>query len=498
MDKLSRLLINSAEYNDQVAFTTNDGNKSTYAEMCQSWRALETFIISRGFASQSRIGILLPTKDRYLVSIGAILLSNNVYVPLDYNAPIIRNLHTIRDNCLQGLFISSSIYEQNKSEFPDHEVKLIESQDFIFLTLMTESKVVDIPIDLAYMLNTSGSTGKPKGVMVRHENALSFISWASSAFAFSKQDKFTSIAPFHFDLSIFDLYVAIKHGASILFFESNDIKNPMLLAKKISDEKITVMYATPTILMLLLRYGKLHKYDYSSLRYVFFAGEVFPIEQLKQLKTVWSHVQFCNWYGPTETNVCTYFEIPDVIDEQDVPFPIGKDCLPSTTQIAEDGELLVSGGLVTPGYWNNPQKNQTAFISDSSNVVWYKTGDIVSVDSSGNYIFKGRKDRMIKRRGYRIELDELEHHLQNHSAVQVAAVISTIDKKGNLIIVCYYTTTSVTTTLSSADFRDYLLETVPIYMLPDKYVAIDELPKTSTQKIDYVFLTNSYNRDGTN
>lgn len=485
MVSLSTLLNNSKAYSKKKAFTTSEGVIKSYADLFQGWNEIQSVLINNEYTNQKRIGILLSAKDKSLECIGGILLSKNVYVPLDFNAPISRNLHIIRDNCLHGLFVDGTIYKENQNQFPDHEISLLDAMDFVFLSFKSVDQVEGIPTDLAYILNTSGSTGKPKGVMIRHENAVSFINWASDKFEFSANDKFTSIAPFHFDLSIFDLYVSIKHGASLLFLEPDDIKNPMLLAKKIADEQITVMYATPTVLMLLLRYGKLHKYDFSKLRYVFFAGEVFPIEQLKQLKRIWSHVQFGNWYGPTETNVCTYFEVPEIIENQEVPFPIGKECLSQTTKIATNGELLVTGSLVTPGYWNNPQKNQSAFTTDTDNRKWYKTGDIVILDDDGNYVFKGRKDRMIKRRGYRIELDELEHIVRNYPAVQDAAIISTKNKKDALVIICYYTANENSVSISAADFRDYLLESVPLYMLPDKYIVINQLPKTSTQKIDY-------------
>lgn len=491
MDHISEILANCIQYQSKDAYVSSDGGRCSYTTLLQYWEDLKCFLLDIKFNSQKRIGILINSKEKGLQCIGGILLSNNVYVPLDFDAPLHRNIHIIQDNMLHGLFIESHTYDDYKSNLPDHKVSPLE--DFIFLTFESTNTPNFIPINLAYILNTSGSTGRPKGVMISHLNALTFINWASSHFEFRSTDKFTSIAPFHFDLSIFDIYVCLHHGASVLLLEPSDIKNPLLLAKLISDSGITVLYATPTVLMLLLRYGKLHKYDYSNLRYVFFAGEVFPIQPLKQLKAAWSHVEFYNWYGPTETNVCTFYKIPSIAENQETPFPIGESCISNTTFVAPDGELLVSGDGVAAGYWNNDSKNQSSFIEDEDNVRWYKTGDLVSIDNSGNYVYRGRKDRMIKRRGYRIELDELEHLVRGLSEIQDSAVLSTINDKNELCIICFFTSKEGNAIkLSASEIRDYLLGVIPAYMLPDSYIHLDLLPKTSTHKTDYQALVSKY------
>ena len=183
------------------------------------------------------------------------------------------------------------------------------------------------PDDLAYILYTSGSTGKPKGVMLSHQNALSFVDWCSEVFEPGEIDRFSSHAPFHFDLSILDIYVSIKHGATLVLVEEEIGKDPIRLAALISDKRISIWYSTPSILSFLAQYGKLDQYEFPDLRLVLFAGEVFPIKHLRMLKDLLPKPRYFNLYGPTETNVCTYFEIPATIPEdQTKPFPIGEAC----------------------------------------------------------------------------------------------------------------------------------------------------------------------------
>ena len=292
--------------------------------------------------------------------------------------------------------------------------------------------------DLAYILYTSGSTGKPKGVMLTNRAAISFVDWCSEAFGPDLNDRFSSHAPFHFDLSILDIYLPIKHGASLVLISEEIGKDPARLAAMISESNITSWYSTPSILSFLAQYGRLERYDYSSLRMVHFAGEVFPVKHLRALKKMIPNPRYFNLYGPTETNVCTFYEIPPIIPEDRThPFPIGKACSRYRIGIFDEfgrevppgneGELCASGDGMMIGYWNLPERTANAFLADSSGGKWYKTGDITFEGPDGNYVYVARRDRMVKKRGYRIELGEIEAGLYRHPAIKEAAVVALQD-----------------------------------------------------------------------
>ncbi|PYS38253.1 MAG: D-alanine--poly(phosphoribitol) ligase, partial [Acidobacteria bacterium] len=188
----------------------------------------------------------------------------------------------------------------------------------------TSSSVYDqriSPDDLAYILYTSGSTGKPKGVMLSHRNGTSFVNWCIDTFQPRRSDRFSSHAPLHFDLSILDIYTAFASGGTLVLVSEETGKDPARLADLISKSRISVWYSAPSILTLLVQYGDLQKYDYSSLRMLLFAGEVFPVKHLRALKSLLPKPQYFNLYGPTETNVCTFYEIPsDIPAERTEPF----------------------------------------------------------------------------------------------------------------------------------------------------------------------------------
>jgi len=187
--------------------------------------------------------------------------------------------------------------------------------------------VASRPSDLAYILYTSGSTGKPKGVMLSHDNAVSFVDWCSEVFEPTPSDRFSSHAPLHFDLSILDVHVCLKHGATLVLISDDLGKDALRLAQLIAGERITIWYSAPSILALLAQFGQLKRHDHRSLRHVLFAGEVFAVKHLRSLCEQWPGPRYFNLYGPTETNVCTYHEVvPPVPEDRTKPYPIGRVC----------------------------------------------------------------------------------------------------------------------------------------------------------------------------
>lgn len=508
---LIRYLSDSAHRRpEHVAVEEFAGGGLTYAALDALSDRVRDYLHAAGVRSGDRVGVYCRKSiDAYAAMLGIMKLSA-AYVPVDYAAPAWRAAYILNDCGVRAVVLESSLVDSWRAEAaqlgeisPTLQIESDGGGDALAHALDAAGEFPRVPTAdvapdaLAYILYTSGSTGKPKGVMLSHRNAMAYVEWCSRVFAPTDDDRFSSHAPFHFDLSILDLYVPLKQGATVVLIDADHGKEPVGLAQGIAERRLTIWYSTPTILTLLAQLGRMERHDYSALRYVLFAGEVFPVKHLREVKRRLPHAVFFNLYGPTETNVCTYHRIPDLVDDsQTAPFPIGRVCEQLRARVVdecgrdvapgEEGELVISGDNVMQGYWNLAERTAQGFFGDDmgGGGRWYRTGDVVTEDADGVFTFVGRRDRMVKRRGYRIELGEVEAGLYRHPHVREAAVVALPDPDGATRIRAFVAMDDGARG-SVLEMKRFAATALPAYMTPDVYTFVDELPKTSTDKVDY-------------
>jgi amino acid adenylation domain-containing protein len=446
-----------------------------------------------------------------LAAVYGVMKAGAAYVPVDPDAPAARCALIFADCAVRALVVERSIAERLLPELAAQGASpalLVLDGTGAGAPLAAALDAADAadpapavpterpsPEALAYILYTSGSTGRPKGVMLTHRAAISYVDWCQDVFAPTAEDRFSSHAPLHFDLSILDLYASAAAGARVVLIGEELGKDPLRLAQVIADEEITVWYSTPSILSLLSQFGKLERHAYPALRFVLFAGEVFPVPRLREVVAKLPGKRWFNLYGPTETNVCTYYEVvPPIPDDRTEPYPIGRTCENLRSMVVdtddtplppgEEGELVIAGPNVMTGYWNLPERNAAAFLVDAEGEKWYRTGDLVVLAPDGNHIFHGRRDRMVKRRGYRIELGEIEAGLARHPAVREVAVVADRSAEGDVRIIAVLSTQGEQRP-STIALKQFSVDQLPRYMVPDQFVFVDAMPRTSTDKIDY-------------
>lgn len=201
------------------------------------------------------------------------------------------------------------------------------------------------------------------------------------------------------------------------------------ICRFIQRESVTVWYSVPSVFLRNCDYDAWKFLKNSSLRHVIFAGEVIPVDNCCEfIKYLPENCRIHNWYGPTETNVCTYYEIPKNTPNKCQSIPIGTPCpYAKIDYLGKNNtsgirELLVSGKTLMLQYWRNPKKTFDATLK-IGNEVFYKTGDFVSLNRERKLVLKGRNDRQIKINGHRIQLEEIEGKLIKHLTVNEAAVI---------------------------------------------------------------------------
>src|SRR6202041_2419782 len=342
-----------------------------------------------------------------------------------------------------------------------------------------------VATDLAYILYTSGSTGEPKGVMISHQNALTFVEWCANTFHVRPEDQLSGHASLHFDLSVFDIYNAIEAAATLHIVPEDILIFPTSVAKFIETHNISIWYSVPGALVQLAQHGKLTKERFPKLRTILFAGEVFPIKHLQKLAELLPDVELYNLYGPTETNVCTYYPVDRARLAEMAALPIGRACENTevfavneqgqrVTEAGGKGELFVRGPSVTLGYWGDAEKTRRTVVPNpfqtdfAENV--YRTGDLVVLREDGDYDFLGRRDNQIKVRGYRVELGEVEAALLKHSAVAEALVFAAKDpvdgSRIGAVVALHKGTLNNGTTLSEGDLQQHCALHLPRYMVP--------------------------------
>lgn len=501
------LRVSAARTPDAPAAFEPGGASIDYRSLDAYSTAIAGQLAGCGVTEGDRIGLCMPKTIAALGSVFGAMKAGGAYVPVDYSAPATRNgfifsdcevRAVIADRDLADGLIPNLSHGVGEWRIEDLAGGADRSRAAVIIHRPARSAPAKLrratnEDALAYILYTSGSTGKPKGVMHSHRTARAFIDWCSTEFSPTANDVFSSHAPFHFDLSILDLYVSIKHGASIVLIDAITGKQPQAIADVIAGRSISIWYSTPSILRMLIDDGVFGRKRFPNLRIVIFAGEVYPPKQLAKLVRAMPEAALYNLYGPTETNVCTYYRTPPTFDELSDPLPIGYPCSDDRPRVVdadgevvsagEAGELLIAGGSVMLGYWNLPERNAEAFLRDAEGD-WYRTGDIVRKRSDGAFIFIGRRDRMVKRRGYRVELGEIEAALNKHPSVAEAAVVAAPAADGDLAIKAFVAWTGGGKP-SIIEMKKHCSQTVPLYMIPDQFIFLDALPKTSTDKIDY-------------
>ncbi len=525
---LQHLLSKSARQRPQKEAIRFQGKSLAYTQLETLTNQVAQTLHSVGIRRGDRVGIYVHKSLASVISVFGILKAGGIYVPLDPNTPV-KRLAFITRNCDMNVLLTSTQKLSEVSQFfsagatlhsillTDDEyesvtlpeaVKLITWPDILAHDMAPLADVGVVETDLAYILYTSGSTGDPKGVMISHRTIFTFIDWCYETFNMTADDRVTSHAPLHFDLSTFDIYATIKAGGTIVLVPETLSIFPVRLADLLQNERITITYLVPSILSLMVNYGKLDAHDFSTLRMILFAGEVFPIKYLRQLVDVIPHPDYYNLYGPTETNVCTYYKVQprDVAPERTQPVPIGKACENMevfavneqgtlVTGPGEEGELWARGSCVAQGYWGDSEKTAKGFVPNSFqphfNEIAYRTGDIVCLAEDGvNWIYIGRRDHMIKSRGYRIELGEIEAAIYSHEAVKETAVVAIPDELlGNRIKA--FVVPIEKSNLTEKELESHYVRQLPRYMIPESIEFRNDLPKTSSGKINRPLLAQS-------
>ncbi|MFK7936436.1 MAG: amino acid adenylation domain-containing protein [Saprospiraceae bacterium] len=480
----------------------------SYGELAQQVQQLASVLRQSGVKKGDCVGIFMARSLETAVAMYGIMAAGAIYVPINPQQPNER-INFILAECQIKILLTNA--GQRRRLRPLFKIQnsltlVIGSPIELPVATLTWAEVytqeidsIDIPIledDPAYILYTSGSTGTPKGILHTHRSGLAYAKLAIETYDLTEKDVIGNHAPIYFDISTLGYFAASLVGASTIIASEAHVKMPVSLAELLEKENITVWYSVPLALRQMLERGKLAERKLPALRLVIFAGELFPTKHLRATMQTLPQATFCNAYGPTETNVCTNFFLHSP-PKYDRPISIGQTW--NNTEIlilndedevvnnSEKGELLVRSSTLMQGYWNRPDLNEKVFLfkkmNDSCVAKFYRTGDLVSLQADGNLTFYGRKDRQIKTRGYRVELDEITNTLLQHEAIAEAAVYTILDAEGENSLAASVLLKKGTT-LEQQEIMQFLKQKLLWYAVPQQVRIVEQLPRTATGKID--------------
>ena len=489
-----------AEHTPDAMALVYGEQRLTYRQLNEQANQLAHCLQSFGVGPESVVGLCVERSIEMVVGILGILKAGGAYLPLDPAYPADRLAFMVEDAKPKVLLTQAEL----RPDLPDAAHVLCLDADW---ERVIESYALDTPPcdakagseNLAYIIYTSGSTGRPKGVLVTHGNVIRLFQSTEQWFHFNQEDVWTLFHSYAFDFSVWEIWGALIYGGRLVVVPYLISREPEAFYQLLAQEGVTVLNQTPSAFRQLMRAEEtLGVSKQLALRYIIFGGEALDLASLRP----WferhgdRQAQLVNMYGITETTVHVTYR---PLSEADVNRPgsvIGGpipdlqlyilDPHQQLVPIGVPGELYVGGAGVSRGYLNRPELTAERFIEHSFGRL-YRTGDLARYLADGDVEYLGRIDNQVKIRGFRIELGEIESVLAQHPAVRESVVLVQTEAQPNQEAHQYlvgYVILHPEQPLTTSALRRDLLEQLPDYMVPARFVTLDAFPLTQNGKLD--------------
>lgn len=473
----------------------------TYRQLNEQADRLSFFLRNKGIGNESIVAVLLDRRPELIVSILAVLKAGACFLPIDISTPVRRISYMLTDSRA-----SMMITDRTESTLEElipllTELPGLEVLDIGSVTLPENVTVAVNPAttaqDLAYIIYTSGTTGKPKGVMIGHHSLVNYITWASHMYVKEANAAFPLFTSVSFDLTITALFVPLVTGNRIVIYCAAE--DEFLMQRVLLDNKVTVVKATPSHLILIASCISGADARKSKIKRFIVGGEQLTRSVAAEIQLLFGeHIEIYNEYGPTEATVGCMIHRFDPADGG-LAVPIGIPAANTRIYLLDDwlkpvpigvkGELYISGEGVARGYLRSPELTTQKIVADPfvAGLRMYRTGDIAKRLPSGLIVYLGRRDKQIKISGHRIDLTEIEQQVATYEGIASSVVIVGEGRK-KPVIIAYYIASGMDASIAEPLLRAYLAKRLPYYAIPAYFVQLDAYPLTSNGKVDHAAL----------
>ena len=474
---------------EQIAMA-DEHSAYSFAELQTRVQALAGQILTLTKPGQY-LGVYAHRSADAVVGMLAVAAAGCCYVPLNPGYPQDK-LRQILSDAGVGLILGCETQEEYRGE--DLGCRYLSCQDPVQGDWPKLPQVRED--DPLYLIYTSGSTGKPKGILKTHGAMVNFIEAYVSRFGFTQDEVLGNQTPFCFDASAKDLYLMLKTGARMEIIPTKLFSFPVKLIEYLNERSVTMISWVPSALALVSRMRTFRDILPTTLRRVFFVGEVLPKKELDAWRSYLPELQYVNLFGASElAGICCYYEVRPGEETPEI-LPIGKPLGNSRifllgddgliTRPGVEGELLVSSGALATCYLGDPEKTAKTLVDlelDGQTVHVLRTGDLAMYDDNGDLVYRSRRDHQIKHMGYRIELGEIEAAVNALPYIGECCCVYD-DRRDRIVAFCTTSLDGLTAKQLSGDLRDKLAD----YMLPGRLVVLEEMPHNANGKLDRVAL----------
>lgn len=475
--------LHQVENNADKTAIVSEGVRFTYRNLDLLSNTIAQRLTKSAIQSQDIVGILLSANVKVIISILGILKVGAVFLPLDKESPIKRNLSILEDASAKAVILDDCLeLEDNfKRAILKLEDKVEQSDHFERIKTSAESSI--------YIIYTSGTTGKPKGVEIRNKSLNNYVDGIVKKIGEEALKNSILTSKYNFDLGYTAIFIPLLTGGKLVMASKEIYTNSIRLAKLVEEENVTYLKMTPSLFSIL------DPKDFSkaeSLQVILLGGEEFRKQDCAHFNSLCPKVRFFNHYGPTEATIgCIIGEISNLQEVSDSDYPvIGKPIRNMNAFVLNKsgellpqglvGELCIAGHGIAKGYLHSTELTIEKFkqqfeLSDSP---VYATGDLVRWNNKGSLEFLGRKDEQIKHMGYRINLNEIDGITEQLPFVKQA-------------ISLYFHQTIITFVVLTKDSDDgvneitkYLPAFLPAYLIPNQIVSVRDIPLSGNGKVD--------------